>query len=505
MTGSATNHLDVLIVGAGISGIGAAHYLQDRSPTKSFAILEARASIGGTWDLFRYPGVRSDSDLYTFGYEFRPWRDERSIASGQRILDYLAATAREERIDQRIRLHHRVVAAEWSSDADLWTVQVERTDTGEHLVLTCDWLFCAGGYYRYDRGYDARLPGIDHFRGQVVHPQFWPDDLDVTGKRVVVVGSGATAVTIVPAVAEAAASVTMVQRTPSYILPTGSRDRIALALRRLLGDERAHPMIRRKNIAVQRALWLFCQRFPTRARRFIRWANTKALPPGYPVDTHFAPPYDPWDQRLCFVPDGDFFQSIREGKAEVVTDRIRTFTDTGLQLESGRTLEADLVVTATGLEVQAFAGIRLVVDGDPVVLRDHLAYRGMMLDGVPNFAYAIGYTNASWTLKIGLLCEYFTRLLNRMDQHGDAVCMPVRPVEDGTTRPLLDFAAGYVQRAVDRLPRQGSESPWLTSMNYHDDVRLLRRAPVADRFLRFRPRRRGAVAERRVTGGRVTA
>ncbi|MDG6101731.1 NAD(P)/FAD-dependent oxidoreductase [Dactylosporangium aurantiacum] len=482
---SAVEHLDVLIVGAGISGIGAGRYLRTQLPGTSFAILEARAASGGTWDLFRYPGIRSDSDLHTFGYEFKPWRDEESIATAPRILVYLRETATENGLDAHIRYHHRVVSASWSSAEARWSVEVERADTGERLRLSAGWLFCAGGYYRYDEGHTPHFAGRDRFAGPVVHPQQWPEDLDCTGRRVLVIGSGATAVTLVPALAGTAAHVTMLQRTPTYVLPVAKKDPVAGVLRRWLGEERGYRATRRKNIAQQRAIWRFCRRFPNAARRLIRWVNTKQLPAGYPVDEHFNPPYGPWDQRLCAVPDGDLFRAIRNGTASVVTDRIETFTERGVLLASGRELAADVIVTATGLNVQAMAGLTLTVDGRPVHLPDTVAYKGMMLSGVPNLAFAIGYTNSSWTLKIGLLCEHFCRLLAHMDATGADICRPEPRDPAMPTRPFLDFAAGYIQRVVDQLPRQGDRMPWLTSMDYHSDVRLLRTGRVDDPELRF--------------------
>ncbi|MGY1686667.1 flavin-containing monooxygenase [Geodermatophilus sp. SYSU D00867] len=484
-TQTPVEHLDVLIVGAGISGIGAGRYLTTELPQKSFAILEARGASGGTWDLFRYPGIRSDSDLSTFGYEFKPWRDRQSIADAPKILAYLRETATENGLDERIRYHHRVLAVAWSGEDARWTVDVERTDTGERLQLTAGWVFCAGGYYRYDEGFTPVFEGRDRFRGEIVHPQSWPEDLDLTGKRVVVVGSGATAVTIVPAIAGTAASVTMLQRTPTYVLPVPREDKVAALLRRWFGDERGYALTRRKNIAQQRAIWSFCQKHPKAARRVIRWVNTKQLPEGFDVDTHFNPPYDPWDQRLCAVPNGDLFRAIREGKADVVTDRIVTFDETGILLASGRHLDADVVVTATGLNVQAFGGVAITVDGAPVTLSETVSYKGMMLSGVPNLAYAIGYTNSSWTLKVGLLCEHFVRLLRHMDERGLDTARPVLADPDMPTRPFLDFAAGYIQRAVGRLPRQGDRMPWLTSMDYHSDVKLLRADSVVDPELRL--------------------
>jgi len=476
---------DVLIVGAGLSGIGLARYLEKLRPGTRYAILEARDAIGGTWDLFRYPGIRSDSDLYTFGYEFKPWVHEKSIAGADAILEYLGETARENGIDRHIRLRRKVTAAAWSSADACWTVTVAHDDTGESSTLTTRWLFSAAGYYRYDQGYSPQFAGIERYRGRVVHPQDWPADLDCAGKRVVVIGSGATAVTLVPALAEQAAHVTQLQRTPSYVLPIPSEDRVARGLRRLLGDRLGYALARRKNILRQRMIWQFCRRWPQAARRLIRWLNARVLPAGYPVDVHFNPPYDPWDQRLCAVTDGDLFRAIRKGRASVATDRIRSFTETGIELESGARLEADVVVTATGLNLQAFGGIPLTVDGRTVRLPDTVAFKGMMLSGVPNFAFAVGYTNSSWTLKVGLLCEHFCRLLDHMDERGHSTCRPEVGDPAMPTRPLLDFGAGYVQRSMQDLPRQGPAYPWLMSMSYLTDVRHLRHGPVEDPNLRF--------------------
>ena len=488
-------HVDVLIVGAGISGIGAGRYLRTELPTKTFAILEARAALGGTWDLFRYPGIRSDSDLHTFGYEFKPWRDEQSIADAPRILDYLRETATENGLDDTIHYHHKVLDAAWSSQDARWTVQVERADTGETFEMTCGWLFGAAGYYRYDEGFTPEFEGRDRFGGTIVHPQHWPEDLDYAGKKVVVIGSGATAVTLIPSMADTAGHVTMLQRTPSYILPVPRKDAIANRLRTILGDERGYAVTRRKNILQQGLIWSFCKRYPNAARKLIRWLNTKQLPEGFPVDEHFNPPYNPWDQRMCAVPDGDLFRSIRDGQASIVTDRIATFTETGLLLESGQELEADIIITATGLNVQPFGGIPLEVDGKPVKLAETVAYKGLMLSGVPNFAYAIGYTNSSWTLKIGLLCEHLCRLMAHMDEQGYDVCRPEVADASMPTRPFLDFAAGYVQRVVDQLPRQGDRMPWRTSMNYLDDVKLLRADAVTDPELHFEAARQRATAK----------
>ena len=488
-------YLDVLIVGAGLSGIGAAYYLQRDRPDASFALLEARGATGGTWDLFRYPGVRSDSDLHTFGYAFRPWTADESIAGGSAILDYLRDTADAYGITDQIRLHHKVVGAAWSTADARWTVDVEQTDTGERLQVQCGWLFCASGYYRYDEGYTPQLPGLDRFEGTVVHPQHWPGDLDYAGRRVVVVGSGATAVTLIPALAPTAAHVTMLQRTPTYILPIPSVDPLTRLARRLLPPDRAHELMRRKNIVQQNLVYAFCQRFPAAARRAIRWLNKRRLPDGYPVDEHFNPPYDPWDQRLCLVPDDDLFEAISDGSASVVTDHIETFTEHGVQLQSGQVLAADIVVTATGLNLLPFGGIELSVDGEAVDFSTRVAYKGLMLSGVPNFCIAIGYTNASWTLKIELLCEHFGRLLAYMEAHDYAVCRPELSDPDMPTQPLLDFGAGYVRRSIDELPRQGDRFPWLMPVQYQADQQVMKSGRVDDEHLRFLTREQAAQAD----------
>ncbi|AMO07187.1 MULTISPECIES: flavin-containing monooxygenase [Mycobacteriaceae] len=475
--------VDVLIVGAGISGIGAAYYLQREHPGRDYTILEAREATGGTWDLFRYPGIRSDSDLHTFGYEFKPWRDEYAIATADKILAYLRETVDENGIAQRIRFGHKVLAAAWSSADGRWVVDVERD--GELIQIGARWLFCAGGYYRYDQGYTPDFAGRDRFGGRIIHPQHWPQDLDYTGKRVVVIGSGATAVTLVPAMAARAEHVTMLQRSPTYVMPVPAKDTFANIARRVLGDDRGYALARRKNILKQRAVYTFCQQHPVLARRLIRRINASKLPGGYPVDQHFNPAYDPWDQRLCAVPDGDLFAAISDGSASVVTDRIATFTETGIRLESGAELAADIIVTATGLNIQLFGGVTLTVDGEPVDLAETVAYKGIMLSGVPNFAFAFGYTNSSWTLKVGLLCEHFCRLLSHMDAQGVDQVRPVFTDPAMPTLPLLDFAAGYVQRVIDRLPRQGTRGPWQMTMNYTVDAQVLRNGPVVDDCLRF--------------------
>jgi cation diffusion facilitator CzcD-associated flavoprotein CzcO len=476
--------VDVLIVGAGVSGIGAAYYLQRDHPGRGYLIVEARGASGGTWDLFRFPGVRSDSDLQTFGYEFRPWRSDVAIADGDSILAYLRETAAEYGIDRNIRYHVKVTGASWSSADSRWTVAVENAETGERSALRCRWLFAAAGYYRYDQGFTPQFAGRERFRGPVVHPQQWPQDLDYAGKRVLVIGSGATAVTLVPAMAPAAAHVTMLQRTPSYVLPVPARDKLNARLTALLGDERAFAITRRMNIFRQVAIWRVCQKYPGAARKVIRNLNAKMLPEGYPVDEHFNPPYGPWDQRMCIAGDGDLFRVIRDGTASVVTGHIETFTETGVLLSDGRELEADIIVTATGLNVHALGGMTLTVDGEPVRATEKFVYKGMMLSGVPNFVFVFGYTNASWTLKVGLLCEHFGRLLRHMDDRGFDTVTPVAS-SSMPSAPFTSFASGYITRALDQLPRQGSRAPWRISPTYNADVRLLRKQPIDNPELQF--------------------
>ena len=478
----APEHLDVLVVGAGLSGIGLAWHLQQEHPWRGVVLLEAREELGGTWSLFRYPGIRSDSDLATFAYRFRPWTGDKAIADGPEILRYLRDTAAESGIDTKVRYGHRVVRASWSTPDARWTVEVEVG--GQTRELTCSWFFCAGGYYRYDEGFTPDFPGVEQYDGTLVHPQHWPEDLDTAGKRVVVIGSGATAVTLVPALAVDAGHVTMLQRSPSYVLPVPSTDPIANLVRKIAGPERAHRFTRRKNIAQQRFTYRLARTRPELSRKIIRGLQGHFLPRDYDF-SHFTPTYQPWDQRMCMVPDADLFKAIRRGTASVVTDRIETFTPTGIRLASGAELEADIVVTATGLQLLAFGGIELVVDGTPVSLPDTVSYKGMMLSGVPNFGYAIGYTNASWTLKVDLVAEHLCRLLSAIDAAGATTVTPELNDPSAPTRPLLDFAAGYVTRAIDSFPRQGQSAPWSLNMDYNDDVEMLARGTVLDPVLRL--------------------
>jgi len=481
----AREHFDVLIVGAGLSGIGAAHHLQQRHPHKSYAIFEAREAIGGTWDLFRYPGIRSDSDMHTLGYRFRPWTNAKAIADGPSILSYVRATAREGGIEDRVRFRRRVIAAAWSSAEARYTVTVEHSDTGERSEVTCGFLFVCSGYYRYDEGFTPDFPAVERFTGKLIHPQHWPEDYDYTGKRVVVIGSGATAVTLVPAMSERAAHVTMLQRSPSYIVSVPAEDPIANRLRRHLPSRLAYAIARWKNVAIATVVFQLSRRRPGFVRSLIRKGLERELPAGYAIDTHFTPRYEPWDQRMCLVPDGDLFAAISGGGVSVCTDRIASFTETGLELESGASLEADVIVTATGLNLLAFGGLQLSVDGRVIELDEMIAYKGLMLGGVPNFAFVVGYTNASWTLKADLVSEFVNRLLTYMDAHGHRQATPASMDPALAARPLLDLASGYVQRSISQFPRQGAKAPFRLGMNYAQDLYTLRHGKLDDGTMRF--------------------
>ncbi len=485
MRTKAAEHVDVLIVGAGLSGIGAACHLERRCPDRRYAILEARDAIGGTWDLFRYPGIRSDSDMHTLGYSFRPWEDAQVIADGPSILRYVRQTAADYGVSDRVRFGHRVLSATWSTDEARWRVSAERTDTGQTVELTAAFLLMCSGYYRYDQGYTPDFPGRADFTGQVVHPQHWPEDLDYAGKRVVVIGSGATAVTLVPAMVETAEHVTMVQRSPSYVISLPGEDRMASALRRRLPPMLAYQAVRAKNVALMTLSYQLSRRYPEKARALIRKWVAQQLPADFEIDKHFKPYYDPWDQRLCVCPDGDLFAALRGGRATVLTDEIETFTARGLRLRGGQELEADLIVTATGLNLLALGGVRLSVDGAPVDLHDRLVYKGLMLDGVPNLALCIGYTNASWTLKSDLSCEYVCRLLNHLSASGSDQAVPVLDGRRVTPQPLLNLDSGYIRRSLQEFPQQGSETPWKLRQNYPLDVAALRLGRIDDGVLRL--------------------
>jgi monooxygenase len=482
---SEVEHLDVIIIGAGLSGIDAAWHVQEKCGWASYAVFEARGSLGGTWDLFRYPGIRSDSDMYTLGYSFRPWRGDRAIADGGSILEYLADTATEFGIDAHIRFHHRITAAAWSSDEARWHVTAERTDTGEELAFTCGFLFACTGYYRYDRGYLPALPGMDDFAGTLVHPQFWPEHLDVDGKRVVVVGSGATAITLVPALASMGAQVTMLQRSPTWVVSLPAAGGLSARLRSLLPIRVSGPLVRWLNALKSQGSYFLSRRRPDIVRKALRKGLEHHLPDGYDIDTHFTPRYDPWDQRLCVVPDADLFTAIADGSATVVTDTIDTFTTTGIRCSSGEHLDADIIVTATGLDLLFLGGMDLTVDGEPVDPATRLAYKGMMLDGVPNLAMVIGYVNASWTLKADLTCEYACRLLNHLRSTGQRQCTPVSAGAEVSPVPLMSLQSGYIERAAQRMPRQGTTFPWRVDQSYLRDYRAMRRSPVDDGAMQF--------------------
>jgi cation diffusion facilitator CzcD-associated flavoprotein CzcO len=476
-------HVDVLIIGAGLSGIGAAAHLTRELPRTSYVVLEAREVSGGTWDLFRYPGIRSDSDMYTMGYRFRPWRHEEALGSGERILEYLRDTAREYDVDRHIRYSHRVVRATWDAGAALWTVEAEHA--GETVTITAGLVWSCRGYYDYDRGHQPDFAGAEEFRGSIVHPQHWPADLDYAGKDVVVIGSGATAVTLVPAMAADAAHVTMLQRSPSYVMSLPQRDPFAVRARRWLPERLAHRVIRWKSILVTAVFYRLSRRRPETVKRMVRKQNAALLPDGYDVATHFTPRYDPWDQRMCFVPDADLFKAVRRGDAEVVTSTIERFDADGIVLTGGRHLPADVIVTATGLTLSPFGGIELVIDGEKLDPTSAMTYRALMLSGVPNFVFTIGYTNASWTLKVDLVAEFTCRLLAHMSAHAYRRVVPVRDPSVAET-PLMDFTSGYILRALDQLPHQGDREPWRLRQSYLRDRRTIRHAPLEDGVLEFR-------------------
>jgi cation diffusion facilitator CzcD-associated flavoprotein CzcO len=482
---STVEHVDVLIVGAGLSGIGAARHLQADCPWATFAILEAREAIGGTWDLFRYPGIRSDSDMHTLGYSFRPWTGEKSIADGPDILQYIRDTAAETGLDRTIRFQHRIISADWSTDDARWHVVARRADTGEDVELTCSFFWGCTGYYRYDHGYVPDFEGMDSFRGQIVHPQHWPEDLDHLGKRVVVIGSGATAVTLVPSMASAAAHVTMLQRSPTYMGSVPTRNPVAKVVRRVLPARPAAWLLRWFHALATQGLYRVSKRRPELVKRVMRKGLERELPAGYDIDTHFTPRYNPWDQRVCAVADGDLFRHIRSGKVDVVTDTVARFTETGIELGSGAHLDADIIVPATGLELLFLGGIEMAVDGEKVHPPDKLTYKGMMLEGVPNFAFTVGYTNASWTLKADLSAEYVCRLLTALRDRHLRQCTPLNHDASVADGPLLALDAGYIRRAIDRVPQQGNRFPWQVHESYLKDYRAMKLSKVDDEAMAF--------------------
>lgn len=474
--------MDVVIVGAGLSGIGAAARVATEHPDKTMAILEMREVSGGTWDLFRYPGIRSDSDMLTMGYGWRPWEGEQTLTAGDKILDYLRQTAREYDVERHMRFAHRVTRATWDSDSARWTVHAD-TPAGP-TEISCSFLWSCSGYYDYSGGYRPAFAGEEQFAGEIVHPQDWPADLDYTGKRVAVIGSGATAVTLLPAMAEQAAHVTMVQRSPSYVVTRPGRDRFLAALRKVLPKATAFRVARGKTILTATVTYSLARRFPRLVGRVLRAGVAKELPANFDVATHFHPHYNPWDQRICLVPDGDLFAALSDGSASVVTGEIAQFTPDGIEMTSGEKVQAEVIVTATGLRLLPFGAIELEVDGQHITISETMAYRAMMLAGIPNFAFTIGYTNATWTLKADLVADFVCRLLTRLDEGG---WRSVTPVADPSVReaPLLTFTSGYVRRGVSLLPRQGDREPWRLRQSYLHDARMLRHKPVEDGVLRF--------------------
>lgn len=483
-----SEYFDVVIVGAGLSGIGAACHLQRECPERTYVILESRDALGGTWDLFRYPGIRSDSDMHTLGYDFKPWRAKKSIADGPAILEYVRETAAENGVDPHIRYRHKVTDASWSSEDAGWTVTALRPDTGETVSIRCNFLMMCAGYYRYEHGYTPDFPGRERFAGEIVHPQLWPDDFDYRDKRVVVIGSGATAVTVIPAMAEQARHVVMLQRSPTYMFSWPDTDVINTVLRKLLPEKTAYAITRWKNIAFQQWIYRRTRNKPEKVRNMLLRRVRKELGKGYDIDKHFTPRYNPWDQRLCLVPNSDFFAAIRSGKASVVTDHIDTFTETGIQLKSGEHLDADIIVTATGLDLVVLGEIEFDVDGRPVDLSRTFSYKGIMCSGVPNMVSTFGYINASWTLRADLVAEYACRLLNHMDAHGYARSTPELRASDQSMpeRPwIADFSSGYIQRTVERMPKQGDREPWLNLQNYKRDRKRFLEDAIDDGVMAF--------------------
>ena len=479
-----SEHFDVLIVGAGLSGIGAAWHLRDKCPDKTFAILEGRDAIGGTWDLFRYPGIRSDSDMYTLGYNFKPWTDTKIIADGPAIRGYVKDTAAEAGIDKKVRFGHKVVSAEWSSETATWTLAVLNKATGQTASMRCNFLMMCSGYYNYEQGFTPDFKGRDDYKGQFIHPQFWPENLDYANKSVVVIGSGATAVTLVPSMTGKAKHVTMLQRSPSYVITVPQRDKMAEVLRKVLPDMWVYRIGRARNIMLTAAMFRLSRSYPNAIRKMLQAQVKAQVGKGYDM-THFTPSYKPWDQRLCAVPNGDFFRVLRQGKASVVTDHIDCLTATGVRLKSGKELQADIIVSATGLNLQMFGGMTLIVDGQSVDMSDKLNYKGLMFSDLPNLTMTMGYTNASWTLKADLIAEYVCRLLKHMDETGTRICTPRQNDPTVKAEGFLDMTSGYVQRALDVLPKSGNKAPWKLFQNYTLDMNLLRRGKLDDGVLAF--------------------
>ncbi len=478
-----SEQFDIVIIGAGLSGIGAAYHIMDKCPNKSFAILEARENMGGTWDLFKYPGIRSDSDMYTLGFSFNPWVDAKSIADGPAILQYIKDTASKFGIDKKIKFNHKVLNASWSDEENCWTLKINCS--GEIKHIKCNFLFSCSGYYDYEKGYEPEFPKKEDYKGVYIHPQHWPENLNYENKKVVVIGSGATAVTLVPELSKKAKKVTMLQRSPTYVMSLPRKDRLAERIKKIFRPKMAYSLIRWKNIRVGQWFYQACQNWPKTMKKYILKKAEAQLGDDFDMK-HFDPKYGPWDQRLCVVPNGDLFKSIRSGKAEVQTDHINSFTEKGILLASGKELEADIIVSATGLNVKLLGGMTLYVNGVIANPKDIHCYKGVMFSGIPNFAVAIGYTNASWTLKCDLSCYYVTRILNYMKAKKYKVCIPEFDHNQFQSEPLLDFDAGYIKRAKDNLPRQGSKAPWKLYQNYFKDAYTLKKARAVDKYLKFK-------------------
>ena len=477
-----TEHFDVLIVGAGLSGIGAARHLSEQCPDKTFAILEGRDTIGGTWDLFRYPGIRSDSDMYTLGYNFKPWTEKQVIADGDRIRNYIQEVARDGGFQNKVRFGSKVVNAAWSSETATWTLDVQKK-TGETVQMTCGWLMMCSGYYNYEEGFTPDFKGREDFKGQVIHPQFWPENLDYSGKRVVVIGSGATAITLIPSMTDKAQHVTMLQRTPSYVISVPQFDPMVRVLLKFLPEMTVYNISRARNNFITQGIFKLSRKFPNFMRKLLLKQVKMQVGPNFDMK-HFTPPYNPWDQRLCAVPNGDLFKALRKGKASVVTDHIDRFVDKGILLKSGETLEADIIVTATGLNLRLFGGMSLTLDGKPVQMNQHISYKGLMFSDIPNFTNTLGYTNASWTLKADLIAEYVCRLLKHMDKTGTRIAVARR---DPAVQPtqLLDMTSGYVARAEATLPKGADRAPWKLYQNYAMDKEQLHNGKLEDGVMQF--------------------
>ncbi|HEX6591855.1 MAG TPA: NAD(P)/FAD-dependent oxidoreductase [Moraxellaceae bacterium] len=480
----ASKHVDVLIIGAGLSGIGAAYHLKTKCPDKSYALLERRQAIGGTWDLFRYPGIRSDSDMYTLGYNFKPWTDPKIIADGHSIREYIQQTARENGIDKKISFGRKVVSAAWSSDKAQWAVEVLNEATGENETWSASFVISCTGYYNYDAGYRPEFPGEKKFKGTVIHPQHWPENLDYSGKKVVVIGSGATAVTLVPAMTDKAAHVTMLQRSPTYVASVPQNDVISQAMRRFLPEMAVYRMGRTRNVGLQMAIYNLAKSKPKVVRRLLLQQVKAQVGADFDMK-HFTPTYNPWDERLCAVPNGDLFKVLRKGKASVVTDHIDTFTAKGIKLKSGEELEADIIITATGLDLQMLGGMALTVDGAPYEVSKAMNYKGVMFQDLPNFGMMFGYTNASWTLKSDISSEFLCRVIKHMDKNGLRQCMPHNSDPSVAQEDFVAMRSGYLQRALSKLPRQGNKAPWKVYMNYAMDLAVLRYKSVDDGVLNF--------------------